>query len=144
MEVALIVFAIYGLAVLIWCASQMASLRYVTIPVEILNRWTTDCQNLIVINLQSKSIPGADDATMSVALDASLMELPSLLRWIPPETRLVFSCPGRMRKFDGRIEELLFRAKINPVYLLAPPVRERVSNLGMPRNGRLARLPHLR
>jgi hypothetical protein len=144
MEVALIVFAVYGLAVLIWCASQMASLRYATIPVEMLNRWTADCQNLIVINLQSKSIPGADVATMNAVLDASLMELPSLLRWIPPETRLVFCCPGRMRKFDGRIEELLFRAKINPVYLLALPALEPVSNVGIPRNGRLARLPHLR
>lgn len=142
MEAALIVIGVYVLTMLIWSATQMGSLRYQAISFDQLNRWMISCDNLMVIHLQAKPEPRADNETIASILDVSTIELPSLLRWMPPHTTLVFYCPGQFQRFDARIEELLFRAEINPVYFLSLPIREPVSSIGVSGNRLLARLTH--
>jgi hypothetical protein len=142
MQAALIVIGVYILTMLIWSATQMVSLRYEAISFETLNRWTTSCENLMVIHLQSKPSPRADNETVPSILDVSTVELPNLLKWMPPHSTLVFYCPGNFQRFDAKIEELLFRAEINPVYLLTLPIHEPISSTGVSGNRLLARLTH--
>jgi hypothetical protein len=142
MEAALIVVGVYVMAMLIWSATQMGSLRYQAISFETLNQWTASCENLMVIYLQAKPAPRADNAAIPSMLVVSTIELPNLLRWMPPQTTLVFCCPGEFRRFDAKVEELLFLAEINPVYFLPLPIREPVSSAGMSGNRLFARLPH--
>jgi hypothetical protein len=142
METALILIGVYVLAMLVWSATQIGSLRYEALSFETLNRWMSSCDNLMVIHLQTKPAPRADNETIPSILDVSTVELPNLLRWMPPHTTLVFCCPGEFRRFDANIEELLFRAEINPVYVLSLPVHEPVSSIGVSGNRLLARLTH--
>jgi hypothetical protein len=122
MVAGLVAYAIYILAVLIWSASRTTGLRHVAISIDMLNRWTAICQNLIIIDLRVKAIQDSRHQGIPDALNASIVELPSLLQWIPPQTTLVFCCQSETQHFDARIEELLSRAEINAIYLLVFPI----------------------
>lgn len=140
MEVALLIYAIYVLAMLFWCASRMLSLRYVSISTETLNQWSASRNNLIVIHLRTKTIPSPEAEIVPGVLEVSAAELPSLLRWIPPQSSLVFCGPRKMLRFDSKIEELLFRAKINPVYFVARPVDPSRAKPRIPRDTSVPKL----
>jgi hypothetical protein len=140
MEAALIIYAIYVLATLIWCASRMMSLRYVPISADTLSQWSASRENLIVIHLHSKSMRRLDHETAPGMLDISPIELASLLRWIPPQSSLVFCGQPQMVRFDANIEELLFRAKINPVYFLVGPTSVPLGKLRVPKDHSVPRL----
>lgn len=142
METALIVTGVYVLTMLMWSATQVSSLRYEEISFEKLDRWMTSRENLLVIHLQSKPEPRADNEAIPSILDVSRVELPNLLRWMPPHTTLVFCCAGQFPRFDAKIEELLFRAEISPIYFLPLPIREPVPSAGITGSKLLARLTH--
>jgi hypothetical protein len=137
MKAGLIVYAIYILAVLIWCASRMTKLRYVKISSDLLNRWAISCQSLIVIDLRTKTMRQSHHEAAPGALNVSMIELPSLLRWIPPLTAVVFCCEGEIHGFDAEIEALLFRAEINAVYLLVFPMCAPVPKVPLTSGGEL-------
>jgi hypothetical protein len=140
MEAALIIYAIYVLATLVWCASRIMSLRYVPISADTLNQWSASRENLIVIRLHSKSMRRVDRETVPGMLDVSPLELPGLLRWIPPQSSLVFCGQPQIVRFDANIEELLFRAKINPVYFLVRPASVPLTKLRIPNDNSVPRL----
>jgi hypothetical protein len=140
MEAALIIYAIYVLATLIWCASRIMSLRYVPISADTLSQWSTKRENLIVIHLRAKSTRRFNRETLPGVLEVSPVELPGLLRWIPPQSSLVFCGPPRIQRFDSNVEELLFRAKINPVYFLVGSPGVPLAELRMPHDSSVPRL----
>lgn len=144
MEAALIIYAVYVLATLFWCASRMFSLRYVPITAETLHEWSTSRENLIVIHLSAKSSYRADPKTIPGVLEVSTLELPTLLRWIPPESSLVFCGQPEIQRFDSNIEEMLFRAKINPVYFLIRPSGVPRTQLRIPKDNSVPRLGYLK
>jgi hypothetical protein len=99
----------------IWCSLQ-TNLAYVAISDDLLQKWEVDRQNLIVISL----VPEAIGQTHRDPdwLEASIDELPHLLRWIPPESTVVFCQAMHISQFDSEIEKILSRAAIDTVYLL--------------------------
>jgi hypothetical protein len=142
----LIIYAIYILAVLIWSVLRTTSLRYVAISIDMLNRWAANCQNLIIIDLRAKLIRQSHRQGIPDALNVSIVELPSLLQWVPPQTTLIFCCQYEIQHFDTRIEELLSHAEINAVYLLvfpicAPDAEVRIPGSGDERSGNDALFP---
>lgn len=140
MEAALIIYAVYVLAMLFWCASRLMSLRYVSISADTLNQWSASRENLIVIHLRAKSTRCRKSETIPGVLEVSACELAGLLRWIPPQSSLVFCGQPRIERFDPHIEELLFRAKINPVYFLTGSAGVSHAELGIPKDNSVPRL----
>jgi hypothetical protein len=57
------------LLVLIWCASRRPRLHYFMISIDLLNRWTVNCQNLIVIDLRAKTIQQSYHETIPGAVE---------------------------------------------------------------------------
>lgn len=139
MEAALIIYAVYVLATLFWCASRMLSLRYVPISADTLYQWSASRENLIVIHLRATSTRTVDAETIPGVLEVSTVELPSLLRWIPPQSSLVFCGQPKIQRFDSNIEEMLFRAKINPVYFLIRSAGVSPAELRIPKDSSVPR-----
>jgi hypothetical protein len=116
MDTAIICYSVCASVFMIWCSLQ-TNLAYVVISDTLLNRWKIERQNLIVIDLFPEATGwvrgGAPDS-----LQVSEHALASLLQWIPPPTTVVFCHRIHIDHFDGKIEETLFRAAIDTVYLL--------------------------
>lgn len=92
------------------------------ISIDLLNKWTANRQNLIIIDVRARGVRRPPHETIPEALNVPASELPSLLRWLPPQTILVFCCQGEIHRFDGQLEKLLSQAEINTIYLLVFPM----------------------
>jgi rhodanese-related sulfurtransferase len=116
MATAVILCSVCVSAFMIWCSLQ-TNLTYVVISERLLHKWEIERENLIVIDIRPRA-PKWAHGSIPDSLQASEHELASLLRWIPPKSTVVF-CPGtHVGRFDREIEEALFRAAIDSVYLL--------------------------
>jgi hypothetical protein len=122
METGLIIYAIYIVLMLMWCVSRRSRLRYVMISIDQLNRWAVNCHNLIIIDLRAERIRQSYNESISSALTVSMIELPGLLQWIPPQTTLVLCYQGETPRFDAWVDELLSQAEIHAIYLLVFPI----------------------
>jgi hypothetical protein len=128
MVTALIVYTACASAVLIWStlpqyphsnAPPQASkgrIEYVVIPHSFLGGWAQSYPNLVIFDLQARA-PG-DESLENIAgwLPVSASELPGLLKWLPPESRVVFSAAGAIRRLDSEIEDVLLQSNIETVF----------------------------
>jgi hypothetical protein len=137
METALMVYTIYASAVLIWSTSRgrnnndnndvraacthpssKSQIDYVSIPSFLLRDWIERTENLLVFDLSADSQRYANDERFPEMLVTSMSDLPNLLKWLPPESTVVFSCGDDIERFDTQIEDALLRLGIEAVYLL--------------------------
>ncbi len=91
-------------------------IEYVVIPHSFLGGWAQSYPNLVIFDLQARA-PG-DESLENIAgwLPVSASELPGLLKWLPPESRVVFSAAGAIRRLDSEIEDVLLQSNIETVF----------------------------
>jgi hypothetical protein len=115
---------------LIWC-SVRTNLAYIVISEAELSQWRIERQNLVIIDLSPKAMAWLHGSVPN-SLDVSERELASLLQWLPPQSTLVFCHRVHINHFDQQIEETLFRAAIDTVYVLdvreSPSVQKALRN----------------
>lgn len=116
MEVAIMLYSVWASAFTIWCSLQ-TNLDYVMISDTLLHKWQSERENLIVIDLLTKAKERVDGGALD-SVEVSEHELVGLLQWIPPKSTLVVCHVVHIDRFGRRIEEALFRAAIDTVYLL--------------------------
>ena len=98
-------------------APNKDTLTYVLIPGFLLNQWIACSDNLLVFDLHSPSESGAGQERFSEMLTVSMQGLRNLVTWIPPCSRVVFSCSHDFERFDAHIENKLLELGIAAVYL---------------------------
>jgi hypothetical protein len=132
METALMVYTIYASAVLIWSTSRgkndvraacthpssKSEIDYVSVPGFLLRDWIERSGNLIVFDLRDDSERNAAQQSFPEMLVTSTSDLHNLLKWLPPESTVVFSCGDSIERFDAQIEEALLHLGIEAVYFL--------------------------
>jgi hypothetical protein len=116
MATAVILCSVCISAFMIWCSLQ-TNLTYVVISERLLHKWEIERENLIVIHVLPRATKWAHGRVPD-SLQASEHELAGLLRWIPPDSTVVFCPETDVGRFGREIEETLFRAAIDIVYLL--------------------------
>jgi hypothetical protein len=131
---ALFIYLVCASLAAIWCSLQ-TNIAYVPISNELLQKWKIERSNLIVISLLPKPISRSRRTTYD-PLEVSVPQLPGLLRWIPPQSTVVFSHAVPLNRFEREVEEVLLRAAIDTVYLLDAreqlPLREFPGDHGQP------------
>ncbi|HYW38469.1 MAG TPA: hypothetical protein VE957_10175 [Terriglobales bacterium] len=132
METVLIFYAICASALLIWstsrrnydlrhrCAPPASKSRidYVAIPSFSLRGWIACNPNLVVFDLHSKNARSAGQESFPGMLTVSMNDLPNLLKWLPPESTVVFSCGDDLERFNAEIEGTLLQVGIKAIYFL--------------------------
>jgi hypothetical protein len=98
-------------------AANNDRITYVLIPGFLLNQWIACSDNLLVFDLHSPSESGAGQERFSEMLTVSMQGLRNLVTWIPPCSRVVFSCSHDFERFDAHIENKLLELGIAAVYL---------------------------
>ncbi|MGA7623030.1 MAG: hypothetical protein WB630_17580 [Candidatus Acidiferrales bacterium] len=116
MATVIVLYSVCACAFIVWCSLQ-SNLAYRVITDRALNKWKTERENLIVINLFTES-DGPRYRSVDDALEIQEQELAGLLQWIPRKSTLVFCHRMHIQHFDERVEEALLRAAIDTVYLL--------------------------
>ena len=116
MGAAVVLYVLWALVFTIWCSLQK-NFGYVVISDARLHRWKIERENILIIDLLPKGKKQVADSVLDT-LEVSEHELVGLLRWIPPQSTIVFCQRVQIDHFDGRIEEALLRAAIDTVYLL--------------------------
>ncbi len=74
--------------------------------------------NLIVFDLSDDSERNAAQESFPEMLVTSTSDLHNLLKWLPPESTVVFSCGDNIERFDAQIEDALLHLGIEAVYFL--------------------------
>ncbi|MGB7602692.1 MAG: hypothetical protein WBM24_20485 [Candidatus Sulfotelmatobacter sp.] len=132
METVLMVYTIYASAVLIWSTSHgnngvraacthpssKSEIDYVSIPSFLLRDWIERSANLVVFDLHVDNGRNAGQESFPEMLSTSVSDLHNLLKWLPPESTVVFSCGDNIERFDAQIEEALLHLGIEAVYFL--------------------------
>jgi hypothetical protein len=117
MTVFLIAYGVLASVLLVWCSTQKNT-QYVEISWSLFETWRNGFHNVIVFDLGGSRGLESETERNSDFLAVSVAELFSLLQWIPPKSKVVFYCKQREDLFDAWMEEQLFRANINPIYVL--------------------------
>jgi rhodanese-related sulfurtransferase len=93
-------------------------LDYIRISIDFLSEWQLRHSDLLIINLCSDSNNEAVGNSIPGSLNVPFAQLLHLLRWIPPESRLVFYDEGEVHRFSATVEQILLSAGIDGVYIL--------------------------
>jgi len=80
--------------------------------------WIERSKNLVVFDLHADSERNAGQESFPEMLMTSMNDLRNLLKWLPPESTVVFSCGDDIERFDAQIEGTLLQLGIEAVYLL--------------------------
>jgi hypothetical protein len=131
METALILYAICASAVLIFSTlpqerpapksgprAPKRGITYVVIPRFLFNEWAHCYPNLVIFDLQTHHERNTRCESIPESLQVSLVDLPGLLKWLPPESTVVVSGGAAMERLDAKSESTLFRLGIDVIFLL--------------------------
>lgn len=145
-----VVYSVFASAVLVVCTllnrrrqaeplGLARSLEYVPISESVLLGWARKCSNLVIFDLHAWDLhprlsSKAREEFAACYLPISVEDLPGILRWLPPRTRVMFFCRCAAEHWDFRTESELLRLGIETVYFLDDqrPLPEEV-NSGMDR-----------
>ena len=95
-----------------------ADLAYIRISIALLSESELRHSVLLIIGLRSNATKVANGNGIPGSLNVPVAELAHLLRWIPPESRLVFYDEGEVARFSATVEQALLTAGIDGVYIL--------------------------
>jgi rhodanese-related sulfurtransferase len=103
-----------------WSIRQTApaNLDYIRISIALLSEWEMRQSNLLIVDLRSDTTRGGKDNSIPGSLNIPVAQLPHLLRWIPPASRLVFYNEREVTRFSATVEKTLLTAGIDGVYIL--------------------------
>jgi hypothetical protein len=129
MATGLLIYAICASAVLIWGTLRGSGpkgvpqevntcIECVVIPHVLLTEWAHSCSNLVIFDLQADCKRHSRHVSIPGALTVSASELSSLITWLPPQSRVVFSCQDGRLPLDSRIERTLLHLGIEAVFVL--------------------------
>jgi hypothetical protein len=112
-EVALILYGIFAIAVLVSITALRVRVKYITISTATLDSLMCRCENLLVIALReanNRIVPGA----LLVPAD----QLSGLLRWVPPGSTWSYPTSKRQCPIAAGSKTRLLEVGIEFVYVL--------------------------
>jgi len=112
-EVTLILYSIFAIAVLVSITASRVKVKYITISTVTLESLIRRCDNLLVIELLE-----ANNGVIPGALLVPADQLSGLLRWVPPGSTLVLSDLQEAMPYRSEIETKLLGLGIAFVYVL--------------------------
>ena len=132
METVLIVYAICASALVVWSTSrrnddlrhrcthpgQKSRINYVAIPDLLLHEWAKCYPDLVVFDLCTDIERNVRHEDTPGSLTVSKGDLPNLLKWLPPESRVIFSRGDGMERFDAQTESTLLQLGIEAIYFV--------------------------
>lgn len=84
----------------------------------LLLKWAGDDPNLVIFDVhRDRGFAGRIEFT-SYWLPIPTNELPDLLKWLPPSSRVVFCCKDAVEHLDGRAQTILLQCGIRTVHFL--------------------------
>lgn len=93
-------------------------LRYVAISDYLLLEWAGQVPDLVILDLHMDRGIGGWEEFASYWLPISLTDLPSLLKWLPRTSMVVFCCREATQQLDDPSKTALMQAGIGTVYFL--------------------------
>jgi hypothetical protein len=129
MLVALVLYSIWASAVLVrstlldegrMLSPQMArgGFEYVAIPDQSFLELMDQHPNLVIFDVHADRGACGWSDLISYWLPISAGDLPRVLKWLPPASRVVFCCKNATEQLDIRIETILLQLGIGAVYFL--------------------------
>jgi hypothetical protein len=129
MLVALVLYSIWASAVLVWStlldegrmlSPQMSrgGLEYVAIPNHSFFELMEQHPNLVIFDVHADRGASGWSELISYWLPISGVDLPRVLKWLPPASTVVFCCRHAAEQLDTRIKTILLQLGIGTVYFL--------------------------
>jgi hypothetical protein len=127
--ITVLVFSIWACGVLVWSTlvyegrdlglrRGRGGIESVAISDRSLFEWAARHTNLVIFDVHlDRGIGGWTELT-PYWLPLSTMDLPSLLEWLPPASKVVFCCRDAALQLDARTKTTLFERGIETVYFL--------------------------
>jgi len=96
-----------------------AGIEYVAIPDPSFFDLAAQHSNLVVFEMHADHRAGACTEFISYWLPISSVDLPGVLKWLPPATRVVFCCKHATEQLDTLTKPILLQLGIKTVYFLS-------------------------
>ena len=128
----LILFVFYAIcasAVLVWSTlldegralrpqAFRAGIEYVEIPQQSLLELAEKFPNLVIFDLHGDHVASGWAEVISCWLPISRVDLPSILKWLPSASKVVFCCREATGELDTQTKTILLQFGIRSVYFL--------------------------
>jgi len=128
----LILFVLYAIcasAVLVWSTlldkrrvlrspASRCEIEYVAIPQQSLLELAEKFPNLVIFDLHGHRVASGRSEVISCWLPISAVDLPSILKWLPPASRVVFCCRDATEQIDTQSEAILLQLETGSLYFL--------------------------
>jgi hypothetical protein len=129
MLVVLVLYSVWASAVLVWStlldegrilSSQMSrdGFEYVAIPDQSFLELMQQHSNLVIFDVHADRGASGWSELISYWLSISAVDLPRVLKWLPPGSAVVFCCRHAAEQLDTRIKTILLQLGIGTVYFL--------------------------
>jgi hypothetical protein len=128
----LIIFVFYPICasvVLVWSTllgdgralrSRMSrgEIEYAAIPDHSFFELAAQHSNLVIFEMHADHGAGGCSDLISYWLPISSVDLPDVLRWLPPASRVVFCCKDATEQLNTRTKTVLLQLGVGTVYFL--------------------------
>jgi hypothetical protein len=97
-----IMYSVWACGALVWSTllgsgcglgfgARRERIEYLPVSEELLFEWMAEYQNLVIFDVHvHREIGGRPEVRPSCRIPVSIVDLPGLLRWLPPASRIVF------------------------------------------------------
>lgn len=127
MLVVLVLYSIWASVVLVWSTlldegrmlnPQMSrdGFEYVGIPDHSFLELMEQHPNLVIFDVHADRGASGWSELISYWLPISVVDLPRVLKWLPPQSAVVFCCRHATEQLDTRIKTILLQLGIGTVY----------------------------
>jgi hypothetical protein len=106
--------------------------EYVAIPDHSFLELMEQHQNLMIFDLHADRGASGWSELISYWLSLSAVDLPRVLKWLPPASTIVFCCRHAAEQLDTRIKTILLQLGIGTVYFLDDGQAFRPSHCDLP------------
>jgi hypothetical protein len=93
-------------------------IEYVAIPDHLLFTWAERCPGLVIFDVHADHGVSRWYESTSYYLPISPCELPGVLKWLPPASRVVLCCKDATDQFAPQAQTMLLQLGIGTVYFL--------------------------
>jgi len=93
-------------------------IEYVAIPDCAFLELAEQCPDLVIFDVHADLGVSGWSEFISYWLPISVDDLPGVLKWLPPATRVAFCCKGAAEQLDTRTKTILLQLGIGTVYFL--------------------------
>jgi hypothetical protein len=125
----LVFYSICASTVLVWStllhegyrlSSQISRkwIDYVAIPDHFLFEWLEQCPGIVIFDVHAGRGDRGWRQFVSHWLTISAIDLPTVLKWLPPASTVVFCCKDATEQIDTRTKTILLELGIGTVYFL--------------------------